>query len=150
MNAIHEKFVRIVKLYEKLEKQRRNYGTDELFTSSEIHLIENIGDQNESVSVTDLAKIVGVTKGAISQNLKRLGEKGLIIKDEDPENISRSIVRLTSKGRAAYYAHKHWHETVDGGYLDYYSTLEEDKKNFLLNFMTKVEDFLTRAITTGK
>ena len=54
---------------------------------------------------------------------------------------------LTSKGKAAYYAHKHWHETIDGGYEAYYRRLEEDKIVFLLEFLTKVEDFLQRAIT---
>jgi len=149
-NAIHEKFIRIVKLYEKLEKTPRTYGTDELFTSAEMHMLENLGDNHESLSVTDLAKLLDITKGAVSQNLKKSEIKGLTMKQEDPENSSRLIVRLTSKGKAAYYAHRYWHETMDGGYKDYFVNLEEDKILFLLEFMTRVEDFLNRAITTEK
>lgn len=150
MNAIHEKFIRIVNLYEKLEKTPRPYGTDELLTGAEIHLIESIGDSRETSSVTDLANLLGITKGAVSQHLKKLEKKGLTIKDEDPENNSRLIVRLTSKGKAAYYAHRYWHETMDGGYKKYFANIEQEKMLFLLEFMTKVEDFLNRIVTDKK
>ena len=149
IKVLHEKFNRIVKLSEKLEKEPRTYGTDQLLTSSEIHLIEVVAD-NEDFSVTDLAKLMGITKGAVSQTLKKLEKKGLTFKEEDPRNISRSNVRLTSKGKAAYYSHKHWHETMDGGFQSYYTDLEEEKITFLLDFMTRVEAFLNRIITTGK
>ena len=149
IKVIHEKFNRIVNLSEKLEKEPRTYGTDQLLTSSEIHLIEVIAD-NEDFSVTDLAKLMGITKGAVSQTLKKLEKKGLTFKEEDPRNISRANVRLTSKGKAAYYSHKHWHETMDGGFKSYYTDLEEEKITFLLDFMTRVEGFLNRIITTGK
>ena len=145
VNAIFEKFVRLVQLYEKLEKTPRSFGTDELLSSTEIHLIELIGDNKESLSVTDLARLIGVTKGAISQRLKKLEIKGLTVKKEDPQNISRSIVQLTSKGKAAFFSHKHWHEKMDGGYKTYFMNLDKDKVQFLHEFMARVEDFLIRA-----
>ena len=148
--AIHAAFARMVKLYQELEKKPRRFGTDELLTGTEIHLIERIGDNNEHLSVTDLAGLLKVTKGAISQQLKRLEKKGLTGKEEDPHNSSRAIVKLTSKGKAAHYAHKHWHEQMDGGYLAYLSSLEEDKAEFLLEFMSKVETFLNSAISSGE
>jgi DNA-binding MarR family transcriptional regulator len=147
INAIHEKFNRIVALAVQIDKVPRKFGTDELLTSSEIHLVEVIGDQKETLSVTGLSKQLSVTKGAVSQNLKRLETKDLIIKEDDPENLSRSIVKLTNKGKTAYYAHKHWHEKMDGGYMTYFSQLEQGKIDFLNEFMSKVEDFLSRIIT---
>ena len=146
INAIHEKFNRIVELAVQIDQMPRAYGTDELLTSSEIHLIEVIGDQQETFSVTDVARYLGITKGAVSQNLKKLETKGLTTKQDDPENLSRSIVRLTSKGKTAYYAHKHWHETMDGGYQAYFSQLAQEKIEFLLEFMSKVEGFLDRIV----
>lgn len=145
VNAIFEKFVRLVRLYQELEKTPRHFGTDELLSSSEIHLIELIGDNNESQSVTDLARLLGITKGAVSQHLKKLEKKKLTIKEEDPQNVSRSIVKLTSKGKAAFFSHKHWHEKIDGGYKNYFMSLDKDKVQFLHEFMTRVDDFLTRA-----
>jgi DNA-binding MarR family transcriptional regulator len=146
IDGLFEKFVGLVRLYEELESTPRRYGTNELLTSSEIHLIERIGDNVESLSVTDLAGLIGVTKGAVSQHLKRLATKELTKKEEDPRNLSRSIVKLTSKGKAAYYSHKHWHEKMDGGYKAYFTSLDQDRVRFLYDFMARVEDFLTRAI----
>ena len=145
-NIIFENFVRIVKLYVELEKAPRSFGTDEALYSSEIHLIELIGDHEENLGITDLAKLAGVTKGAISQNLKKLENKGLVIKEEDEENVSRLIVKLTSKGKAAFYTHRYWHETMDGGYKKYLMSLGEDKIIFLMEFLSIVENFLKGAM----
>lgn len=147
---VHAKFARIVELYGKLERLPKSYGTDELFTSAEIHLIETIGDHDDSLSVTELANLMGITKGAVSQRLKKLEKRGLTNKAEDPENISRARVFLTSKGKSAYFAHKHWHEKMDGGYLDYYKKVDKDKIIFLIEFMTQVEDFLQRAMDANE
>ena len=146
INAIHEKFNRIVALAVQIDKVPRKFGTDEALTSAEIHLVEVIGDQQETLGVTDLSKHLCVTKGAVSQNLKRLEIKGLITKEDDPDNMSRSIVKLTNKGKTAYYSHKHWHEEMDGGYLTYFSQIEQEKLDFLNEFMSKVESFLSRII----
>lgn len=145
IHLIHERFKTVVDLAVKLEQTPRPFGTDERLTSTEIHLIELIGDHLETFSVTDLSKTLGVTKGAVSQNLKKTEAKGLTSKISDPDNSSRTIVKLTSKGKTAYFAHKHWHETMDGGFRDYFMNLDRDKIDFLLEFLDKLEIFLKRA-----
>lgn len=150
LGIVHDKFTELVRLYLEVEKKPRKYGTDETLTGSEIHLIELIGDKDEQLSVTDIAKYSNVTKGAVSQSLKKLEKKGLTEKEEDPVNLSRTIVRLTSKGKAAYYSHKHWHETMDGGYLDYMAEPEEEKVTFLMEYMDKVEIFLKSIIASDQ
>ena len=146
IHKIHDQFNTIVKLAQKLENMPRKFGTDEPLTATEIHLVEIVGDNSENLSVTDLSNVLGVTKGAISQNLKRLEKKQLILKQEDPHNVSRSIVKLTSKGKTAYYAHRHWHETMDGGFKAYFIKLDQDRIDFLIEFMSRVEDFLKRTL----
>ena len=145
IHMIHERFKTVVELAVKLEQTPRAFGTEERLTSTEIHLIELIGDHLETFSVTDLSKTLGVTKGAVSQNLKKSEAKGLTSKIIDPQNSSRTIVKLTSKGKTAYFAHKHWHETMDGGFRDYFMNLDRDKTDFLLEFLNKLEIFLKRA-----
>jgi DNA-binding MarR family transcriptional regulator len=146
IHLVHERFNRLVKLAAQLEKTPRRFGTEEPLTSREIHIIEVSGDNGEVFSVTDLARLLGITKGAVSQNLKKMEKKGLTTKSTDPHNSSRSIVKLTSKGKMAYYAHKDWHETMDGGFKKYFMTLSEDKVDFILDFIDKAEDFISRAM----
>ena len=140
------KFNNLVKLAAQLEKTPRRFGTNEPLSSREIHIIEASGDNGEIFSVTDLARLLGITKGAVSQNLKKMEKRGLTTKIQDPQNNSRSIVKLTSKGKTAYYAHKHWHETMDGGFKAYFMELSDEKVDFLLDFIDKAEDFTRRAM----
>lgn len=142
---IHGKFQSIMRLSRQLDKAPKKFGTGELLSHSEIHLIEIIGD-NDNLSVTDISKHLGITKGAVSQNLKRLETKGLSTKQIDPENLSRAIVQLTAKGHTAYWAHKHWHETMDGGFAKYLDDLDRKDLNIIVLFLKRVEDFLERRI----
>ena len=145
-HLITEQFYQLVKLANKLEKTPRRFGTDEPLTGTEVHLLEIIGDNSECLSVSDLSRLLGITKGAVSQNLKRVEKKGLIFKEEDPENLSRLIVKLTFKGKTSYYAHKHWHQTMDGGFKEYFLGLDQSKLDFLIEFMNKVEVFFKNAM----
>lgn len=145
VHTLLARFNSIVRLSNRLEKSPRSFGTDEPLGGSEIHLVEMVGDNGESLGITDLASRIGVTKGAVSQTVKKLTTKGFVTKTGDPGNASRSIVGLTSKGKTAYYAHKHWHETMDGGFKNYLKQLDAGKIDFLIEFMSRVEDFLKRA-----
>ena len=142
---IHGKFQSILGLAQKMEKAHKRFGTGELISHSEIHLIEIIGD-TQDLSVTDISKHLGITKGAVSQSLKRLENKGFTTKQSDPENLSRSIVLLTAKGQTAYWSHKHWHETMDGGFLKYLDELDDETFETIVDFLGKVESFLKLRI----
>jgi DNA-binding MarR family transcriptional regulator len=139
--AIAEKFSRVVKLWQDLEKSPRKFGTDEDLYHSEIHLIEVIGE-NENLSVTDIAGQLGVTKGAISQTLKKVEKKGLATKHADPQNSSRAIVELTAKGKMAFYAHEHWHEQMDGGFRQYMNRLTQEQRDLIYEVLSNVEKFM--------
>lgn len=146
-NIIHGKFQSIMGLAQKLETSPKKFGTDHDLSHKEIHLIEIIGD-NDGLSVTGIATLLGITKGAVSQSLKRLEAKELSFKEQDPENLSRAIVKLTSKGYVAFWAHKHWHEKMDGGFAKYLDGLTEEKTQIIVEFLTRTEDFIKRRINT--
>lgn len=134
-----------MRLAVELDRSPKKFGTGELLSHAEIHLIEIIGD-HEGLSVTDIGNCLGITKGAVSQSLKKLEHKGYSVKKTDPDNLSRSIVSLTAKGQTAYWAHKHWHETMDGGFSHYLESLNDDELRVIMNFLTRTEDFLVRRL----
>lgn len=143
--SLVEKFSRVVKLWQKLESRPRNFGTEDNLTSSEIHMIEVVG-LNEGLSVTELARRLGITKGAVSQTLKRLDEKSLIVKEADSSNSSRITVNLSTKGKVAYFSHMQWHEEMDGGFRNYFVNLPEEKIKFLEEFLSILEKFLKKRM----
>ena len=143
--SLHGKFRSLIKLAVELDRSPKKFGTDELLSHSEIHLIEIVGD-HEGLSVTDIGNCLGITKVAVSQSLKKLEHKDYTAKETDPDNLSRSIVSLTAKGQTAYWAHKHWHETMDGGFSHYLKSLDENELRVIMNFLTRTEDFLVRRL----
>jgi DNA-binding MarR family transcriptional regulator len=144
-HKIHGKFQSLMALALKLDQMPKQFGTGRDLSHTEIHLIEIIGD-GKDLGVTDIARLIGVTKGAVSQALNRLEKKELVRKQEDPDNRSKLLISLTALGNMAYWAHKHWHETMDGGFIKYLEGLNTDQTGFLLDFLTRVEDFLQRRI----
>lgn len=138
---IQGKFRSIMALAIKLDRTPKKFGTDGNLSHAEIHLVEIIGD-NKGMGVSDIARLIGITKGAVSQSLKRLEKKGITNKQTDPENLSRVIVGLTSKGNISYWAHKHWHEKMDGGFSVYLEKLSENDVSTILDFLSNMEDFL--------
>ena len=139
--SVLESFKRVVKKWQKLEKETRKFGTAIELYSSEIHLIETIGE-NEGSSVTDIARLLDITKGAVSQTLKKLKIKKLAKKEEDPANASRILVELTPLGWEAFNSHKRWHEAIDGGFRKYFLELESEQIIFLKEFLKMFEAFL--------
>lgn len=141
----HGKVQTVLKLQDQLEKKPQKFGTDDLLSFSEIHLIEVIG-KIEGLSVTDIGKRMGVTKGAISQQLKKLETRGYSMKTIDPENQSRTIVHLTDLGRVAFAAHEKWHREMDGGFRHYIEHLGEEELEIITIFLESVERFLRKRI----
>jgi DNA-binding MarR family transcriptional regulator len=137
------KFSRASKLWQQLDSKPRKFGTETDLSGSDIHLIEVVG-QNESLSVTGLAKRLGITKGAVSQTLKRLEAKEIIVKKVDPTNSSRITVGLSTKVEVSYYSHLQWHEAVDGGFRNYFVHLPDDKIRFSGGFLSILEQYLKK------
>lgn len=140
--------LRVMSELSKFDKQTRSYGTDEHLFDAEIHMIKSV-KENEGIHVTGLAELLGVTKGAVSQIIMKLQKKGMIIKDTDPRNLSRLMLRLTSKGEIAYLYHEKFHQELDdlvNGILD---KATEDKKVFLKSFLDSFEEKL-RGLNGGE
>ncbi|GEM_PF-2053951 len=99
---------RVIARLAAIQQTPRSYGTDVQIHSTEIHTIQAIGE-NENMSLTQLAKHMGVTKGALSQTVGKLTRKKLVTKRLAPGNAREIRVALTDSG---WTAHRH-HEAFD-------------------------------------
>lgn len=121
----------------EFDRRTKYFGTDIEIFYSEIHMIRDI-KENAGLHITALAEKMNITKGAVSQMVKRLEKKGLVEKYSLDENLSKCFVRLTKKGEKADREHLRLHREADRiifSILDTYS----DKDIALIN------DFLIRA-----
>lgn len=139
------RLLRLVELGRQLQESPHSYGTGERFTSAEIMLIETVGDLDHP-SVTAIARHMDVTKGAVSQGLKRLEKKGLVERSSDPANLSRHMVTLTARGREIRSAHHQWHAALDNGFLDYFHTIQGEQLRVIAEFLDRVEEFVSLCL----
>ncbi len=95
---IGETFNRIINKFSSIEKKPRDFGIGDLLYPSEIHNIEIIG-RNPGINVTNLAKKLGVTKGAVSQIVNKLERKKLVAKFRDSNNEKEVMLKLQKRGK---------------------------------------------------
>jgi len=70
------------------------------------------------INGTSLAKIMGVTKGAISQVIKKLEKKKLVDRYQNPTNNKEILLRLTKKGEIDYHGHEAYHAKYDSQWFE--------------------------------
>lgn len=90
-------FLKILHLYGVINRKPKDYGTGDLLYLTEIHTLTMVAKNNE-VNMTRLAEMMGVTKGAISQTIRKLVGKNLIIREKGT-NMKEINLRLSEKGK---------------------------------------------------
>lgn len=98
-------------------KVPHDYGTGEDYTHLEVHTLKHIAE-NSGITVTELAKNFGKTKGAVSQLLKKIENKGLIYRQVDLDNDSRLNLFLTEKGKELNECHRQYDQAKCGETMD--------------------------------
>ncbi len=96
---------RVITRLATIQQTPRTYGTDVQLYSTEIHTIQAIGEQADA-NLTRLAEHMGVSKGAVSQTISKLADKGLVVKTPAPQSAREIRVRLTDSGWTAYRNHE--------------------------------------------
>lgn len=94
-----------------------DYGTGEKYTSVEVHMLKYIID-HPGKTVTGLSRDWDKTKAAISQMMKRMAEKGLIVWQEAPDSRKKQLCFATDKGRELNRRHLEYDERVFGETLE--------------------------------
>lgn len=88
----------------------RDYGTGNAYTMLEAHTITLI-ERNPGITVTEISKIFGRSKSAISQLINRLQKKGLIIKARKMgESQKYKGLFVTAEGRNFSICHVRYDE----------------------------------------
>lgn len=98
-------FLRVVHKYNALEKIPVKHSAKHDLYHSERHMLDRIAD-NPHLNISDLAKHAGVTKGAISQIVKKLEDKGIVSRLKKESSDKEVFVELTALGKSVYAERK--------------------------------------------
>ena len=108
------------------------------YNHSELHIIAAIGDLAEP-NVTSLAQYMGMTRGGISKNVKKLMDAGFITSYQKDGNTKNIYYRLTGKGQEIYEKHAEAHRA-------WLSRDWKFMKNFSEEQLQQVTDFMEQYI----
>ena len=136
----------LVNQFYKLERQCRNFGTDVEIHLAEIQMIMTIHNA-QGIHVNGLAEKLGITKGSVSEMLRKLERKGLVRKEKDPLKMTRLNIYLTDKGLLAHQNHICLHRKLDNLVLE---AAAEHGPELLKSFTSLLNDILMRLAAFSK
>lgn len=86
-----------------------DYGTGELYTSTEVHMVTRI-EENPGITASRIAEATFRTKSAVSQMVSKLEAKELVYREKDPGNGKQHFLYVTPKGKHLSLCHKAYDE----------------------------------------
>ena len=108
---------------------------------SEIHLMLHVADE-QATNLTRIAERLGITKGALSQTLGRLGRKGMLVKSKDPHAKNELTVSFTPQGQRALKEFRALRSAVEARYDSYFAELDEGERETIGRFLTRMNELL--------
>lgn len=141
MNSVIEKYMMLVEKISNTTKTHKSYGTDVDIYRSEIHVIQIIGDR-ERVHISEISRLIGITKGTVSQIVKRLENKGLVKKVVDEQNNTRQLASLTDKGQVAYEAHVDYHLRKHTEMENFLDSLDDQGRAVVVRFLEEAYEMI--------
>ena len=144
MNGSHRAFEEILRVLDRvvgkisaMQQAPREYGTGVPLYGSEIHTAQAIG-KSVGINVTRLAEKMGVTKGATSQVVSKLVEKGVVRKARAQGNAKEVVLDLTELGRTGVRNHEKFDMEIFESVREY---CEPDLEGKLETFLSVMKDF---------
>ncbi|MFG0252513.1 MAG: MarR family winged helix-turn-helix transcriptional regulator [Phycisphaerales bacterium JB038] len=109
--------------------------------ASELHMMRTVAAHPDA-NASEIAALLGVTKGAVSQTLSKLEAKGICDKESDPEHKNELRIWLTPRGSRALAAFqkqitKQW--SALSAIID---DLPARDRRVIGHFLAGLEDFL--------
>ena len=112
---------------------------------SEIHSLAAI-DALGTPKAAAIAARLGITRGAASKVLKKLGGRGMVEVFQRPENKKEKYYRLTRAGQEANARHTLAHRAWEKRDTDFLKGIPEDEKRAVLAFIKRFNAYLQKMI----
>lgn len=105
---------------------------------SETHVL-NAVDKVEFPSMTNVAKTLNVTVGTLTTSVKKIIEKGFLIKERSKKDQRVYYLKLTDKGYEALAIHEQFHRELADLYK---SAIPDDRIDWVFNTLKKIKSDL--------
>jgi DNA-binding MarR family transcriptional regulator len=143
-NEIMDLFIRVVNKYNGLEKVPIEHSPGLGLYHSERHMLDRVG-VNPDMNITELARASGVTKGAISQIVKKLETKGVIRRYKKAANDKEVFIELTETGKKICEERRRTNEETIGPFREQLALHPDEHVAFLVHMFHWLDKFMDQA-----
>ncbi|MBU2510036.1 MarR family transcriptional regulator [bacterium] len=144
-----KQITRLVNKWNILEKKPKDYETGDLLYPSEIHTISAI-EENPDLHMSEIAKLLGVTRGAIMQLAVKLEKKQLVERFMMDHNNKKVFFKLTTKGKKAYGGHEKYHRQMYDDLYLYLKTLKVEELKLFEDVFERIENHVDSYLKEKK
>ena len=130
----------LVKLFKDiLESEAKSLITEEFkdITYNDMHIIEAVG-VDEPRNMKTVAKLMSVTTGTLTKAMDALCDKGYVVRERSTKDKRVIKLRLTDKGKSAYYHHEQFHRQMIKNIA---SEMTEQETEILIYALAKLVDY---------
>lgn len=138
---------RVIHKYTQWEDKKRTYGTDLPLSKAEIHTIAAVGS-HPNINITTLAEQLGITKGAASQMIYKLVDKGVVEKKVSPDSDTEVVLNLTEDGMINYKAHEEYHRQTNDKAMKLLEDMPDSFYQYMLEYFSAFEKVIDENLET--
>ena len=135
--------------FSALEKSPRDFGSGDKLFPSEIHVIEAIG-KHPGINMTELASVLGISKPAVSQILRKVMRKNLVERYTGVRNGKEVLARLTGRGEIAFRGHAKLHARTDAVLMERLRRVTSQEVDFLVELFKEVALYFDQVTNERK
>ncbi|WP_410771392.1 MarR family transcriptional regulator [Fontibacillus sp. BL9] len=123
-------------LVERISDDRLKKLLPRLSVSS-LHVLDVI-NANESIKGVDIARDMGITKGAVSKITRKLLDQGLIRKNQLPDNLKEIYFSVTPLGAELADLHQVFHHEQDKKAMELLTSFDAASLEIVADFLEKL------------
>ena len=136
--TFNNRFNSFILAFEQLKKNQHKSGVDRSITLNEVHLIVVIGE-NQPLNLVKLSELLGVSRSATTQSVRRLIQKNLVFFDFDSNNGKNKYLRLSEKGIEVFKIHKEQQAYIEKSIFSVLNNYSEGELQTVVKLMDDIE-----------
>ena len=138
LHKFNNRFNSFVLAFEQLKKDQHRNSIDKSITINEVHLIVVIGE-NQPLNLVKLSELLGVSRSAITQSVRRLIQKNLVFFDFKSNNGKNKYLRLSEKGIEVFKIHKEQQAYIEKSIFSVLNNYSEGELQTVVKLMDDIE-----------
>ena len=136
--VFNNRFNRFILAFDQLKKNQHKSSVDKSITLNEVHLIVVIG-KNQPLNLVKLSELLEVSRSAITQSVRRLIQKNLVVFDFDTNNGKNKYLRLSEKGIEIFKIHKEQQAYIEKSIFLVLNNYSEGELQTVVKLMDDIE-----------